>query len=379
MTPENPAAFALREGQALKAAITVMNGANGHAGDSVPVPILEGEGSEPNRFPFTTASELAVRQGADVERIGPYLYAGGITDLSGPIKRAGKTTYSLACAKAIVTGSPFLDVPTKRGPVMYLSEQSRTSLFAALHRAGLAPPDSVPNLHPLEGEREPHPGDDLHILCFPDVIGQPWPEVGAAAVAHARKVGAVLMVVDGFGQFTGLKGEAENQAGAALEAVLPLQLAARAGLAVLMVRHDRKSGGELGESARGSSAFGGAVDVLARLTRADGNRPTLRKIECIGRFDDLPERVLIDHTDAGYIVVDGKADAAAQARSAILAVAPTSEADAMTTDDLREAASINRKAATDALADLTETGELVKLGSGKKGDAFHYYRPEPTP
>src|SRR5687768_13801221 len=83
---------------------------NGHAVDPVLVPTLEIEGWEPNRFPIMTASELAVRQGADMEMIGPFLFAGGITDLSGPVKWAGKTTYTLAEVKAILTGVPFLGV-----------------------------------------------------------------------------------------------------------------------------------------------------------------------------------------------------------------------------------------------------------------------------
>ncbi len=87
--------------------------ANGHspergAGDSVPVPPLGREGSEPNRFPFATASEFAVRTGGDAERMAPYLFSGGISDLAGPVKRAGKTTFALALVTALLSGAAFL-------------------------------------------------------------------------------------------------------------------------------------------------------------------------------------------------------------------------------------------------------------------------------
>lgn len=48
-------------------------------------------------------------------------------------------------------------------------------------------------------------------------------------------------------------GDSENNAGDALAAMLPLQEAAGNGIAVIVLRHDRKSGGLVGESARESS------------------------------------------------------------------------------------------------------------------------------
>jgi hypothetical protein len=54
--------------------------------------------------------------------------------------------------------------------------------------------------------------------------------------------------------------------------------AGSAGLAVLMLRHERKGGGEVGESGRGSSAFAGAVDVILQLKRPEGN--TRRRCGC---------------------------------------------------------------------------------------------------
>ena len=47
----------------------------------------------------------------------------------------------------------------------------------------------------------------------------------------------------------------------------PLQLAAADGLGVVVGRHERKSGGDIGDSARGSSAFGGAVDTIITISR----------------------------------------------------------------------------------------------------------------
>ena len=59
----------------------------------------------------------------------------------------------------------------------------------------------------------------------------------------------------------------ENDAAEALRASRPLQQAAQSGLGVIATCHHRKGGGALGESRRGSSAFGGAVDIIVSLTR----------------------------------------------------------------------------------------------------------------
>lgn len=82
----------------------------------------------------------------------------------------------------------------------------------------------------------------------------------------------------------------------------PLQRAAALGLAIVFTRHERKGGGEVGESGRGSSATAGAVDLIVSLRRPDGNLPkTLRKIETLGRFKETSEELIIEKTGEGYV------------------------------------------------------------------------------
>src|SRR5450756_1466972 len=81
-------------------------------------------------------------------------------------------------------------------------------------------------------------------LTWADAAGVPWPGIIGAAAAKCREIGARLLVVDTLPQFAGLRGDAENNSGDALEAIGPLQLLAADGFAILVTRHDRKSGGE---------------------------------------------------------------------------------------------------------------------------------------
>ena len=77
--------------------------------------------------------------------------------------------------------------------------------------------------------------------------------------------------------------------------------AAASGIAVLTIRHGRKSGGDIGDDGRGSSAWGGAADTLLSLRRPEGRtRPTLRNIECVSRFDGMPAEAIYEYVDGQY-------------------------------------------------------------------------------
>ena len=73
-----------------------------------------------------------------------------------------------------------------------------------------------------------------------------------------------MLVVDTLFKFAGIRGDGENASGEAVEAMGPLQLATSAGLSVAVIRHERKSGGNVGDSARVSSAFGGKPTLSSK-------------------------------------------------------------------------------------------------------------------
>ena len=91
-----------------------------------------------------------------------------ITEVSGKIKVAGKTSFVLELCRSVLDGTPFLGKPTSKRPVVYLTEQPRASFRVALRRAKLL------------GR------DDFVVLRWSDVIGVTWKEVAAAAVERRR-------------------------------------------------------------------------------------------------------------------------------------------------------------------------------------------------
>ncbi len=312
---------------------------------------------------FKTAKEVAEETPAEVEWVArPWVAKGAITEVDGKIKAGGKTTWVTHMVRNSLDGEPFMGEPTTKTKIVYLTEQSPASFRKALERA-----------HLLERE-------DMLILHWHDTRGVGWPDVARAAVDKALEFEAGLLVVDTLGQFAGIRGDAENSAGAAHEAMKPLQEAAAKGLAVVLTRHERKGGGEVGESGRGSSAFGGTVDIILSIRRGEGNvRPTVRVIESLSRFDETPDKLVIELTEQGYRSL-GNATALAEeeAENAVLEMLPSKPENAMTTpevlDKLKEQ-DIKRTVATGALAKLSDSGGVRRVGEGKKGNPYRYYKP----
>jgi RecA-family ATPase len=234
-------------------------------------------------LPYLSAREVARSTSEHPEWIVPGFAARqAITELGGRIKSAGKTTFTTHLVAAALDGLPFLGQPTEQTNVIYLTEQTRGSFREALRRACLL-------------DR----GDELRIIFRRDVTKLNWRDLVAQVATDAKGDGYGLVVVDTLGKFAGIRDE--NDAAGAAEAMVPLNDAAHDGLAVWACRHERKGGGEVGEAARGSSAFGGDADIILSLRRPEGNqRHTLRELHSLSRYDETPDRVLIDLTEEGY-------------------------------------------------------------------------------
>jgi hypothetical protein len=301
-----------------------------------------------------TARELASETPAKIDWCWTgYAARGAIAELDGRPKAAGKTTLLASLIRAVLDGADFLGTPTTRTPVVLLSEQTAGTMRVLLERAGLT-------------ER-----DDLHIVLWHDTREAQWPEIAAAAVELCHEVGEALLVVDTLPQFAGLAGDAENDSGAALAAMRPLQAAAASGLGVIVSRHDRKGGGEVGESARGSSAFAGAVDVILQLRRGEGDsRKTIRHLHALSRYDETPELLVIELTEEGYVVLGtDEAFAVQEARDKVL---ETLGDEGMTMAEIVTETKLKRTSVQSALTDLVADGKAIVDGAGKRADPYRW-------
>ena len=175
--------------------------------------------------------------------------------------------------------------------------------------------------------------DDLHLTTTRSTSRMTWAEMVAEAVACALRVNAVLLVIDTLPAIARVRGDDENAAGRAFEVMEPLIIAAdEHQIGIVTTFHDRKSGGEPGESGRGSSAYAGSVDVIIQITRPGGNvKPTTRKLATESRYSATPSELFIDLGADGYRSLGSEGDVARVAVTAALAdTLPTTEERAVT-------------------------------------------------
>lgn len=324
----------------------------------VGVPEPAGVWADRPRLVFRTAREIALATPEDVEWLIEELVAvGALTELTAPIK-TGKTEFLMRAVRALLDGAPFLSRATRRTPVVYCTEQPPSSLRAVLTRADLL-------------ER-----DDLALLSWSSTTGTDWPEVVRAAVEECERRGARLLIIDTLSRFASLRGTSENDAGAADEAMAPLQqAAAQHGLGIITARHERKGGGPVEEAGRGSSAFGGAADILLNLRRPEGNqRRTVRMLRGLSRFDAVPDELMIELTEEGYVALgDKSALVAAETRDALLECLPSDPDKAVRIDHLMEVTSAHRTTIQRELTSLISEGLVARTGKGRSGSPFAYH------
>ena len=306
---------------------------------------------------FETAAEFAAKAPTTTLWIAPpWIPATGMTELVAKIK-CGKSTLALSMTYAVVNGGLFLDQRCTQSPVVYLTEQPETSLREALQTARLL--DS----------------SDLHLLRWHKALGTAWPDLARAAIEKAERVASKLIVVDTLGQFAQLGGDTENNSGAALEVLKPLQTAQDRGIAVVLIRHERKGESEISDAGRGSSAFAGAVDVLLRLRRlGSSHAPNYRKLETLSRFAETPAESILELTPDGYRLHDTAAVSLEASEARLLVALPALESQAMTALELAQATGQPRRTMDRVLGELVTAGSVVRLGAGIRGCAFRYYK-----
>jgi hypothetical protein len=200
--------------------------------------------------------------------------------------------------------------------------------------------------------------------------GRDWPTIVAEAVDYCQLHGLGVLMVDTWDKWTGLKGDAENNAGAVLEALEPLVQAAGADLAVLICAHQRKSLGEFGEAVRGSNALTGGVDIVIELERPRADALAVdgvRVMQAVSCFSSTPEELVIALGEEGYEARGDALTAQAQVEKGRILAALEVLGDA-SYERLSEETGIKRTTVQNRLQELGE--QVTKKGAGKKGDPF---------
>jgi hypothetical protein len=284
----------------------------------------------------------------------PWVARGGVTDLAGAAKLAGKTTLTMSMSGAALEGGYFMGRKADQSPVVYLSEQGN-NIVKALRDAGIS--------EDTEG---------LHIMPRRLTLDLRWPDIVKVAVEKCLETEAKLLVVDTLPRFAGLEGDRENNAGDVMRAMSPLVDAAQEhDLGVWSIRHANHEG-----RGRGSTAFLHDVDIVITVRLPDATLPAnVRVVEAHGRYDDIPARTNIEYKDGRYVDLgaDSKVQSNRARKAALDALAGGSEIpSAELMNRISKAAGTSIATANTVIGNLMDEGKIEQLGRGVKGDPYRY-------
>lgn len=221
---------------------------------------------------FTWLSDIE-ESGEEIEWIWEGYIAPGLVSLLTADPKAGKTTLLAHLFHAMENSEEFLGRKIKKANVLVLTEETKGGWLRKKQDTQII-------------------GNNVGIVSryfYDRNQTYQWEEAIRELREFVRQQDIKLVVLDTLGYFWPVVDE--NHASMVTEALKPIHLLTEAGLAVLLIHHDRKTGGSNIKKTRGSSALSGFVDIKLGLTGDDTNKRTLRGD---GRYEETPSKVEIE-------------------------------------------------------------------------------------
>jgi hypothetical protein len=298
-------------------------------------------------------------------------YKGAVTEIDAKIK-VGKTTLLAYIIRACRRAMPIFGLPTKPACFVIMTEEGIETTREWLDEVGLGDADDI-----------------IRIISFRDPTVQrvitelTWADVVALVALQAREWGADVMIVDTLSKWARIPGDQENSAGIAAAAMTPLEIVAAGEpkLSVWAVRHDRKAGGDVGDSGRGSSAFGGSADIILQLRRANtAGHPNRRVLAGVRRYRDVPAELTIELVDGEYIAIGNTLQVErAETKVKLLDRLPGADATPwLEAEILSQIPGLSRSTVRRALTDLFTDGLVDKVPAQGKTKTATGWRLKPT-
>jgi len=220
-----------------------------------------------------------------------YAAVGTITLFAGRHK-GGKSTLLFEFIGAMCEGREhYLGHKIAPSPVVLLTEEGVETLR-----------DKLESIEEAARER-------LRVLTRAEVSPRgeyDWATAVRDAGMEALEWGARIVVVDTFAFWAQIRDENDNSLMQEVVSVLG-ELTVQ-GLAVIVVHHSRKEGGEDGNAIRGASSLQGAVDIIVEMVKPpaekdDQDESAERELRAIGRFPGIPEALRVKLVDGRYKVI----------------------------------------------------------------------------
>jgi len=305
-------------------------------------------GKETNLRPVSAATLLAEEPEPMTWVWDPFLPEGALVLLVSFMK-VGKSTLAYPLAISIAQGRPFLGYPTKQGGVLILAvEEHPRDVKRRLARFGLRPEDPV-------------------FVHRGRLVDSPATFEALRKFISENAIKAVIL--DTLPRFWSVYDE-NNNAQVMREVSPFLDLARETGAVVILLHHERKSGGDDGRSIRGGSALFGIVDQALMLDRRQGGTPTQRVLRALGRYDETPGEVILDLAGNEYRRLGTSGELSREAKEAKVWAALSEEPRDVAT--VAQGAGLKEKEARKVLEALGK--RVTREGEGKRGSPFTYRR-----
>jgi hypothetical protein len=293
-----------------------------------------------------------------------YVVRGEITELDAKIK-AGKTTFMLDMVRSLCDGREFLGHATEQCNVLYLPEEGCSTFKAALRRTS----------EKTQGR--------LRILPRSDeaIAGMTWQQRCLWLSSYCRDHQVDVAIIDTLTDWVGHDREgAESDATTATSDMRHLRTVSDAGVAVVVLRHEGKDPMKaVGDSGRGSSAYGGGVDTIVSLRRQRGDANShKRDLQATGRHDETPAEVVVEFADGHYRLLGEKSAVnAASTADLVCDCLLVGREHAQTGDEIagRLEGRVGRSTVYNVLSRLASAGR-VTAGEGVSGKRRGYWLPD---
>jgi predicted ATP-dependent serine protease len=269
----------------------------------------------------------------------------------------GKSTFFYPLAISIAQGNEFLDYPTTKGNVLIVSvEEHERDVRKRLEMFGATSAD------PIWVYCGPLSNDTKTLKEIREFI---------------EEKDISIMLIDTLSMFWNVRDENNNPE--VIREIKPLLLLAReTGVAVGLVHHSSKSGGENGRSIRGASSLFGAVDLALMLERPRGKGTNQRLIKTLGRYFEAPPELLIELQGNKFKCLGGGAGAWKSGQAERIVNVLTT--DPKTVDEIIKLSGLSDKQVRSRLGELHSEHKVIKAGEGKKGNPSTYQkRPNSLP
>jgi len=267
--------------------------------------------------------------------------------------KVGKSTLAYRVALAIVQGLFCLDRETKKTGVLILAvEEHIRDIRRRLERFGMTA------------------GMEIYVIVDRD---QARDLDKIREFVQAKGIGLIL--IDSLSRWWDVTDENNNME--VLRAVSPLLELAHddsVGVAIGLIVHERKSGGEDGRGIRGGSSLFGLVDQAIILDRRPGETSNKRLLKTLGRYEDSPKEIIIELVGNDYRVLgtpeqERFAQAVEKVRDA-LTPRPNQTLEPMDVKTLAAETGLTQKMVRRALESMGD--EIKETGGGVKNDPHTY-------